>query len=1308
MLRFAELTHRCEAIRAILSGLVLSVGLSALAWAADPAPQDSSSTQVQPAQRRLLADVQAPTLRQSPNPAVQQELRRLEGMLAQAGRIKVIVGVRVAFAPEGALLGTARSAQRSEIAAAQTAVVKTLPASSKASVHNYESLPFMAIEVDGEGLQILISNPEIISIEEDKLAQPTLDLSVPLINADDVWNSGYEGSSWAVAVLDTGVQTNHPFLSGKVVAEACYSSSNSAQMISSLCPGGLNSSTAAGSGVDCDTSIQGCGHGTHVAGISSGSGDSFSGVARRSQLIAIQVFSQFNSANHCGDSTPCVRTFTSDFIKGLERVLALRSIYNIAAVNMSLGGRPYTSECDLSESATKTAIDNLRSVGIATIIASGNDSYTNAISSPACISSAISVGSTWAGTGSYCSSNDGVNDTVACYSNSASFLDLLAPGSAITSSLPTNTYASWHGTSMAAPHVAGCWALLKSAVPSASVTTIENALKATGRSITDTRNSITKPRIDCKAALDYLQAGQNPSLTVSKSGAGTGTVASSPAGINCGSDCAEAYASGTSVTLTATAAAGSVFTGWSGDCTGTSTCTVSMTSARSVTAAFALQTFSLSISSQGTGSGSVRVSPNDVICLVPGACVWNYPANTTVTLTPTAASGSTFAGWGGACAGSGNTCSINMNSAKSVSVAFNTEDTGGGVSTTAFSADNQSLSIRATQSFSFQVPSGARNLVVTTSGGTGDIDMFVRAEASSNYDCVSYTTTNEEVCVFPNPVAGTYYGLLDAYSSAAGFSIRATYETPRSLTISKQGTGNGSVASTSVVTSLFANYYDTDASKIVGGFEAKSGAWPWQIAVSINTPQGSLMCGGALIAADWVMTAAHCVTDDFGRPYPASDLQVRAGSVNFSSGGEARIASQLIVHDAYNSATFDSDIALIRVASPFTLSTNVAPISAVTLNQESNLASNGRMATVTGWGTTFSGGSVTSTLRQASLPVISTQQCQATAYGSQITQNMICAGYVTGGKDSCQGDSGGPLVVADRNGGYRLAGVVSWGKGCADPYYPGVYTRVSQFATWVQLQTGVAFDGPQVECGLSCTGTMAMLGKNAQITLAATPAVGSTFVGWGGACSGTSTTCTVNMTQAQNVTATFSGTPVSGQYTTQVTTMYTGYFGRPPALGGLNYYEQWMASTGGNHNILLDDFFNSQESKEMFAGMSTRDQVIQVFNNLFARAPAQSGLDYWVNMVDTGQVSIAAMSYTVAFNAAQADLEVLNAKRKASLAFAQALNTPERRSAYSAALGLGRSYLRCVNGDSAAGAAVARLEMTMTNLVAGNTFYSCP
>lgn len=1306
MLRFAELTHRCKAISAILSGLVLSVGLSAIAWAADPAPQDSSSLQAQPAQRRLLVDVQAPTLRQSPNPAVQQELRRLEGMLAQAGRIKVIVGVRVAFAPEGALLAPARSAQRSEIATVQAAVVKTLPASSKASVHNYESLPFMAIEVDGEGLQILTTSSEIISIEEDKLAQPTLDLSVPLINADDVWYSGYEGTNWAVAVLDTGVQSSHPFLGGKVVSEACYSSANSAQMVSSLCPGGLTSSTTAGSGVDCDTSISGCGHGTHVAGISSGS----SGVARRGQLIAIQVFSRFNSTQYCGASTPCVLTYTSDYIKGLERVFSLRSIYNIAAVNMSLGGGQYTSECDISESATKAAIDNLRSAGVATIIASGNNRYTNSISAPACISSAISVGSTWAGTGSFCASNDGVNDTVACYSNSASFLDLLAPGSNINSSVPTNTYGNKHGTSMAAPHVAGCWALLKSAVPAASVATIENALKITGKPITDTRNNITKPRIDCKAALDYLQVGQNPSLTVIKSGNGTGTVASSPAGINCGSDCAEAYTNGTSVTLTATPAAGSVFTGWSGACTGTSTCTVSMTSARSVTAAFALQTFSLSISSQGTGSGSVRVSPTDIVCQAPGACVWNYPANTTLTLTPTAASDSTFAGWGGACAGSGNTCSLNMNSAKSVSVAFNTAATGGGVSTTAFSADNQSLPISATQSFNFQLPSGARNLIVTTSGGTGDIDLRVRAGAipdAVTYDCISYTYTNEEVCVFPNPVSGTYYALLDAYSSSAGFSIRATYETPLSLTISKEGSGNGSVVSTSVVTSFFANY-GTDSSKIVGGFNVKAGAWPWQVALTISTPQGSFMCGGSLIAADWVMTAAHCVTDDFGRPYSASALQVRAGSLNFSSGGEERIASQLIVHHAYNSATFDSDVALIRVANPFTLSANVSPISAVTLNQEPTLAPNGRMATVTGWGTTSSGGPTSPTLRQVSLPIVSTQQCQATPYGSKISQNMICAGYVTGGKDSCQGDSGGPLVVSDGNGGYRLAGVVSWGNGCADSEYPGVYTRVSQFATWVQLQTGLALDGPQVECGLSCISTTAMLGKNAQIALTATPTLGSTFVGWGGACSGTSTTCTVNMTQAQNVTATFSGTPVSGQYTTQVTTMYTGYFGRPPATAGLNYYEQWMASTGGNHNVLVDDFFNSQESKQMFAGMSTRDQVIQVFNNLFARAPAQAGLDYWVNMVDTGQVSIAAMSYTVAYNAAQADLEVLNAKRKASLAFAQALNTPERRSAYSAALGLGRSYLQCVNGDSAASAAVARLEITMTNLVAGNTFYSCP
>jgi hypothetical protein len=154
-------------------------------------------------------------------------------------------------------------------------------------------------------------------------------------------------------------------------------------------------------------------------------------------------------------------------------------------------------------------------------------------------------------------------------------------------------------------------------------------------------------------------------LTIAKSG--NGTVTSSPAGINCGADCSEPYSSGTSVTLTPTAAAGSTFTGWSGACTGTGTCTVTMNGAKSVTATFALQTFALTASKSGSGNGTVTSSPAGINC---GAdCSESYSSGTSVTLTGTAATGSTFTGWSGACTGTG-TCTVTMDAAKSVTASF--------------------------------------------------------------------------------------------------------------------------------------------------------------------------------------------------------------------------------------------------------------------------------------------------------------------------------------------------------------------------------------------------------------------------------------------------------------------------------------------------------------------------------------------------------------------------------------------------------------------------------------------------------------
>jgi hypothetical protein len=186
-----------------------------------------------------------------------------------------------------------------------------------------------------------------------------------------------------------------------------------------------------------------------------------------------------------------VLTFTSDQIAGMERVLALRTTFNIAAVNMSLGGGRYFDQgtCDGANGSRKAIIDSLRSAGIATVVASGNDGWADSLSSPGCISSAISVASTTKA------------DAITSFSNTASFLSLLAPGSSITSSVPGG-FASFSGTSMSAPHVAGAWALLKQRRPTASVTEILAAFRNTALSVTDPLSGHAFPRIRVSQALD--------------------------------------------------------------------------------------------------------------------------------------------------------------------------------------------------------------------------------------------------------------------------------------------------------------------------------------------------------------------------------------------------------------------------------------------------------------------------------------------------------------------------------------------------------------------------------------------------------------------------------------------------------------------------------------------------------------------------------------------------------------------------------------------------------------------------------------
>jgi subtilisin len=414
------------------------------------------------------------------------------------GTVRILVELDLSFFPEGKLPSKmAVQQQRVSIRQAQQALIQSLRIEPDRLVRKFKYVPQLVIDANPSQIAALSLNPWVRSMHEDKLVGLDLALSVPYIGANNAWAEGYTGEGQVVAILDSGVDSDHEFLAGKVVSEACYSNSGGLGDGTTLCPNGLPEQIGTGAAANCPVAILGCEHGTHVAGIAVGSGATFSGVAPGADLIAIQVFTEFEDPiclMFGQPNSPCIMTYLySDLISGLERVYELRETFDIAAVNLSLGGGYYDTEC--GEDPLNAIIDTLRSVEIATIVASGNSGYTDAIGTPACVPSAISVAST------------NLFDQVSSFSDVASFLDFYAPGDGIYSSMPDDTYGYREGTSMAAPHITGAWAVIKSKIPQGRVDFIYQVLAKTGSLVDDQRagGSVTDiPRIQLDEAIDRI------------------------------------------------------------------------------------------------------------------------------------------------------------------------------------------------------------------------------------------------------------------------------------------------------------------------------------------------------------------------------------------------------------------------------------------------------------------------------------------------------------------------------------------------------------------------------------------------------------------------------------------------------------------------------------------------------------------------------------------------------------------------------------------------------------------------------------
>jgi subtilisin family serine protease len=338
-------------------------------------------------------------------------------------------------------------------------VVAGLDPDDVGTVERFRTIPAMVVDVAPGAVDDLARQSGVVDVAPNRRLGLLDESSAAQIGAPAAWSAGLTGTGTAIAVVDTGVDRNHPMLSGRVVQEGCFTPTRAGG--GGYCPNGTNEQTGSGAAAPCVGTVE-CGHGTHVAGTAAGNGDGRLGVANGASIIAAQVFT--SSAN----PSEGVGTDEASVIRALEWIYSLRGAYPIAAVNLSLGGDPVATPCSGS-AALLDVLGRLDAARIAVVAAAGNDGATTRLSFPACLPGVVGVGSV------------GPSGNVSSFSNTAASLSLLAPGQGIEGPWTSPfTYRSADGTSFASPHVAGAIAVLRGQHPDWPVSSILALLDRTG------------------------------------------------------------------------------------------------------------------------------------------------------------------------------------------------------------------------------------------------------------------------------------------------------------------------------------------------------------------------------------------------------------------------------------------------------------------------------------------------------------------------------------------------------------------------------------------------------------------------------------------------------------------------------------------------------------------------------------------------------------------------------------------------------------------------------------------------------------
>ncbi len=664
------------------------------------------------------------------------------------------------------------------------------------------------------------------------------------------------------------------------------------------------------------------------------------------------------------------------------------------------------------------------------------------------------------------------------------------------------------------------------------------------------------------SAATTVTATFNPilhTLTVMRSGAGTGTVTSAPAGINCGADCTEDYAQGAMVTLTASASAGSTFTGWTGaGCTGTGTCVVMMNAATTVTAAFSAVTVPLTIAKTGTGAGTITSSPGGINC---GAdCTESYTVGTGVTLSAAADPGSTFTGWsGGGCSGTG-TCAVTMNMATTV--------------TATFSLNTYTLSV--------------------TKNGTGAGTVTSNpAGINCGADCSETINHGTMVTLTAAPAAGSTFTSWSGggcsgtgtcvVTVTAATAVTATFTINQvTLTVARSGAGSGTVTSSPSGISCGADCMETVNYGTLMTLSASPAAGSTFNGWTGGGCSGTGTCAvtvtaATTVTADFVLapfalsvtragTGTGTVTSnpagincgaDCTEPYSNGTVVVLTAAAGanstftgWSGGGCTGTGScTVIVNAAINvTATFTLDTytltAIRNGTGSGTVTSNPAGINCgADCNEVYGHGTSVTLTAAPAAGSTFTGwsGGGCSGTGTCTVTVTATTSVTATftlnTYTLTAAKSGTGAGTVTSspagincGTDCSEGYSHGTSVTltAAASTGSTFTG---WsGGGCTGTgtcvvSVTAATTVTAAFAlntytlTAVKIGTGTVTSSPAgIDCGADCS---EVVGHGTMWTLSAVAGAGYTFIGWsGGGCTGTGT-CVVTVTAATTVTASF-------------------------------------------------------------------------------------------------------------------------------------------------------------------------------------------